>query len=141
MQARARLLGDDLLGPLNLGVTVKDRVALLWGPVPSHGLKLRAELVLRTMIELNDVRNGLFVDAEQPGAQFDPMVHPAMPSYLPPSVPAWPPVPMQPRRRLPELFPDVIPPEGLTAQARSLETWQTAQIEQAPKACRTEKGE
>jgi hypothetical protein len=44
---------------------VRGRVAVLWGPVPSAGAARRAEMRLRTMIELIDVRNELIVTNEE----------------------------------------------------------------------------
>lgn len=61
IQARKLLLNDSQLQSLNLGVTVRNRVAELWGPVPSLELSRRAEQRLRGMFELIEVRNRLFV--------------------------------------------------------------------------------
>src|SRR5437773_774191 len=64
VQACQRLQEDELLAPLNVGVKVRHRVAILWGPIPTAELALRAEQRLRTMIELVDVRNDLIVMPE-----------------------------------------------------------------------------
>ena len=64
MQARALFSGDELLGRLNLGIIVKNRVGVLWGPVPTAGLSLRAEILLRSMLELTEVRNEMFVEGD-----------------------------------------------------------------------------
>ena len=61
MQARKLLADDPDLAAWNIGVTVRDRVATLWGPVPSAEIAFRAELCLKTMIELAEVRNDLFL--------------------------------------------------------------------------------
>lgn len=61
IQARKRLADDPDLSAWNIGVTVRDRVAVLWGPVPSAEIAFRAELCLRTIIELAEVRNELFL--------------------------------------------------------------------------------
>lgn len=61
MQARKLLADDPELAHLNIGVIVTDRGALLWGPVPSGEAAFRAELCLRTMVELVEVRSELFV--------------------------------------------------------------------------------
>ncbi len=61
MEARKLLADDPELSACNIGVSVQDRVATLWGPVPSAEVAFRAELVLRTMFELTAVRNELFV--------------------------------------------------------------------------------
>src|SRR5258705_339165 len=64
VQACKRFQEDELLAPLNIGVKVRRRVAILWGPIPNAELALRAEQQLRTMIELIDVRNDLIVMPE-----------------------------------------------------------------------------
>ena len=61
MEARKLLADDSDLEAFNIGVTVRNRVATLWGPVPSIEVAFRAELVLRSMFELTAVRNELFV--------------------------------------------------------------------------------
>src|SRR5205807_15286 len=70
VQARKLLLGDPLLGPLNVGVKVANRKAVLWGPVPSQQLSSRAEQRLRTMFELTEICNRLTIepDGVQPQA-------------------------------------------------------------------------
>src|SRR5438309_5194685 len=52
MQARELLHTDPDLRGLNIGVAVENRVATLFGPVPTAEVMLRAELCLRTMIGL-----------------------------------------------------------------------------------------
>jgi hypothetical protein len=87
VQARKLLLDDPQLGPLSLGVHVTNRIAVLWGPVPSRELGLRAELRLRTMVELTEVRNGLTIDpdfAGVPPAPLDPDGPRLLPDALPP---------------------------------------------------------
>src|SRR6266540_3074712 len=61
IQARKLLSDDPELAEWNIGVTVRDRVATLWGPVPSAQVAFRAELCLKAMIELAEVRNELFL--------------------------------------------------------------------------------
>ena len=61
MEARRLLAIDPELQEHNLGVIVRDRVATLWGPAPSAELAFRAELDLRAMIDLVEIRNELFV--------------------------------------------------------------------------------
>jgi hypothetical protein len=77
--ARQALGRDPALAPLNLGVRVHRRVAVLWGPVPSEALKARAEQVLRQLPDLLDVRNELHVvTPDDPPPQY-------LPETLPPS--------------------------------------------------------
>ena len=80
MQARSALLADPVLAPLNLGVRVHNRVAVLWGPVPTAGLKERAELLLRKLPDLLEVRNELHVEQPEPPPQY-------LPGKLPPATP------------------------------------------------------
>ncbi len=92
VQARKLLLDDPRLGTLNLGVRVTNRVAVLWGPVPSQELALHAEQRLRTMFELAEVRNQLTVvnsDDAAPAA-------PEAPRYLPDAPPLTAPTPRSP---------------------------------------------
>lgn len=55
----AMLRSDPLLGELNLGVTVEDHVATLWGPVPSADLGRRAQDLVRRVDGVADVKNDL----------------------------------------------------------------------------------
>jgi osmotically-inducible protein OsmY len=57
--ARQTLYQDKVLGPLNLGVRVHHRVAVLWGPVPSADLARRAVELLRQLPTLVEVRDDL----------------------------------------------------------------------------------
>jgi hypothetical protein len=82
MLARKVLLGDRDLAPLNLGVRVHNRVATLWGPVPSLELMEKAVRLLRNVPDILDVRNELHVEVpEEPAPQF-------LPDRLPPPSPA-----------------------------------------------------
>ena len=55
IDARRALLADKKLAGLNLGVSVRDGVATLWGPVPSPDLARRAEVRLRQVTGISDV--------------------------------------------------------------------------------------
>jgi hypothetical protein len=120
VQARKLLLDDPLVGPLNLGVKVTNRTAVLWGPVPSLQLSLRAEQRLRAMFELIEVRNRLTVEAD------DEAVAPTSPTpELPRVSPNEPPpsAPIVPRLALPQpsigvaLAGIVTPEETFTARS------------------------
>ncbi len=82
--ARSALMKDRKLAALNLGVKVEDRVAYLWGGVPSPDLIPRAVDIVRRLPDIRDVRSQLFV--EEPAD--------ARPTFLPPpqtaSLPAAP---------------------------------------------------
>jgi hypothetical protein len=86
VRARQVLLQDPDLALLNLGVAVRDRVATLWGPVPSAQASLRAERALRRLVEIADVRNELEVNAfADTGVELVPSL--GVPTYLPDQLP------------------------------------------------------
>jgi hypothetical protein len=85
IQARRALLGDKELGSLNLGVQVRNRVATLWGPVPTVELAFKAEICLRELIELTEVRNQLFVTGDDAPASGPPQS--SVPTFLPLAAP------------------------------------------------------
>jgi osmotically-inducible protein OsmY len=63
LSLRARqVLQDDSLADLNLGVSVRDRVATLWGTVPNRDVARRAEERLRQVIGLTSVLSQLHVN-------------------------------------------------------------------------------
>lgn len=103
IECRRLLLDDPVLGPLNLGVRVKNRVATLWGPVPSRAVARRAEQCLRTMIELVEVKNQMHVapDADWGVPNNPPNLPNVLPDRLPPPLPA-PMRPLLPRLEEPE---------------------------------------
>ncbi len=85
MLARRSLLRDAELAPLNLGVCIRNRVATLWGPVPTADLGFKAEQRLRGLVELLEVRSELIV---APAIVAAPVSLPA--KFLPPPSPALP---------------------------------------------------
>jgi hypothetical protein len=99
LEAREVLLADNELRSLNIGVTVRHHVAVLWGPVPSRELSLRAEIRLRTMLPLANVTNELFVIEERVLMHEGTALPSPIPLYLPdmlPVAPAPPAVPEEP---------------------------------------------
>ena len=62
LRDRQALFQDALLAPLNLGVSVRDHVATLWGPVPSPDLARRAEERVRQVQGIGEVINQLHVE-------------------------------------------------------------------------------
>src|SRR5205823_4800377 len=72
------------LGPLNLGVRVRDRVAVLWGPVPSTEMARRAVELLQGLPDLVEVRNELHVEPRDE----QPVAPPRRPERLPDVAPA-----------------------------------------------------
>jgi hypothetical protein len=69
VQARRALFEDPTLAPLNLGVSVRQRIAMLWGPVPSAAIGLRAVDRVRRVLGVAEVRSELYIEAsgELPG--------------------------------------------------------------------------
>jgi hypothetical protein len=120
VQARKLLMEDALLGPLNLGVKVTNRAAVLWGPIPSQQLSLRAEQCLRTMFELTEVRNCLTIEPMDDAFQRVPSPS-GTPRFLPDPIPSV--APAAPRLGIPEndmgvaLAGIVTPEETLTAHS------------------------
>lgn len=103
IQARKLLADDPELAKWNISVSVRDRVATLWGSVPSAEIAFRAELRLKAMIELTEVRNELFVsDLVKPMRV--PLKIDNPPSLIAPELPSlWPQTPrFEPR---PESWP------------------------------------
>jgi osmotically-inducible protein OsmY len=94
MEARKLLADEPELEACNIGVSVQNRVATLWGPVPSIEVAFRAELVLRTMFELTAVRNELFVSELVEPIKKKPLridnPPQLLPDLAPPKLPALP---------------------------------------------------
>jgi hypothetical protein len=87
-QARQLLFEDSKLSDLNLGVVIRGRVAVLWGPVPSEELAQRAIDRVKTLFEVIDVRNQMVVSPERFPERF-----PQRPLFLPDQPPKpFPPV-------------------------------------------------
>jgi hypothetical protein len=73
LQARHALWGDAPFDKLNLGVSVRDGVAILSGPVPSSAVGNQAVAKLRTVPGVRDVKNETYVPpADEPLAQSMP---------------------------------------------------------------------
>jgi hypothetical protein len=67
LQARAALLKEGAFSALNVGVSVRQRVATLFGTLPSLELARRAEELIQQIPGLIEVRNDLQVDrSDQP---------------------------------------------------------------------------
>ncbi len=114
VQARKAISDDPQLGTLNLGVKVANGVAVLWGPIPSQALSVRAEQRLRSMVELVEIRNQMSIE---PDDGVTPRI-PEAPRYLPEPMPAAPSAPRQPAlepSRAVILAGIVTPDETLTA--------------------------
>jgi hypothetical protein len=96
MLAWQALQSDPKLGPLNLCVKVRDRVATLWGPVPSRELADRAVSALRKLPEIATVRNQMMVqlpeDTVYPPMQLMPPRPVPVPLTEPNEKLAWQPV-------------------------------------------------
>jgi osmotically-inducible protein OsmY len=63
LRARKALFRDPTLARSSLGVSVRNRVALLWGSVPTEDSARRAELALKHVLGLSSVRNELQVES------------------------------------------------------------------------------
>ena len=116
VQARKAIQDDPQLASLNLGVKVSNGVAVLWGPVPSRALALRAEQHLRGMVELVEIRDQMAIESGDAA----PLSAPQGPRYLPEPAPAAPanpgPPALEPRRTV-ILAGIITPEETLTARS------------------------
>ncbi len=93
VEATSYLAEDPELALLNLGVRVKDRVATLWGPVPTAELSFKAEVRLRSLNGLLEVNNEMFILEETATVRspFAPAPVPVRsPDSLPPALPTPP---------------------------------------------------
>lgn len=102
-KVRKLLLEDEVLGSINLGVRVRDRVAYLWGPVPTPELALRAEQKLRECIEIKEIRNDLYVEERPVGPLYLPELPGGDPT--PPRAPRLAPAPDHTLTRRPSVLP------------------------------------
>jgi hypothetical protein len=64
VRARQALHQDELLASFNLGVSVRDHVATLWGALPSQDLLRRAEERVRQVQGVAEIRNQLRVEPQ-----------------------------------------------------------------------------
>jgi hypothetical protein len=112
IQARQALLRDPDLAWLNVGVRVRNRVAVLWGPVPSVELGFKAEICVRGLIELREVRNQLFVNDDEAPSSNPPQA--SAPTLLPPVAP--PILPGLPSDQVPGLPPSAPPAPAPTVE-------------------------
>jgi osmotically-inducible protein OsmY len=62
LRARHALLQDEVLAGQTVGVTVRNRVAILWGAVSSTSIALRAENCIRNLPGLIAIRSELAID-------------------------------------------------------------------------------
>jgi BON domain len=95
--ARRALWQDPDLARFNIGVKVRNRVAVLWGPVPSVEIAFKAEVCVQGLIELSAVRNELFVKTD--GVLVEKALAPSAPTMLPAAPP--PALPGLPFDRIP----------------------------------------
>lgn len=119
LQARRLLLEDPDLASFNIGVVVTNRVAVLWGPVPSAEVAFRAQVCLKAMVDLVKVKNETFVsDLSEPMRK--PLKIDVPPQMLPDKVP--PKLPMDAR-------PIIGAPGVLTAKKPAVEVLPPAPAE------------
>jgi hypothetical protein len=64
--ARHAIQSDPVLASLNVGVTVQDRVALLWGSIPSVEMARRSEALIRKVSGIAGIRNNLRIETTDP---------------------------------------------------------------------------
>jgi BON domain len=124
MQARKLLADDPELAAWNIGVVVNDRVAVLWGPAPSAEVAFHAELCLKAMVELVEVRNELMVSEP-----LEPTIRAEKSEVRPRNVP----------ERMPPRLPDdmrwkPLPAAVLTGQVKTISAQTTTASKKPPQA-------
>jgi hypothetical protein len=124
LQARHALWSEDPFDKLNLGVSVRDGIAILSGPVPSTAVAEQAVAMLRNVPGVRNVTNETYVPpADEALAQSMPhpvtarrpsvSVGPAVP--LPePVVPPPPAVAVAPPKKISESLSPVLPVKRMT---------------------------
>jgi osmotically-inducible protein OsmY len=117
--ARQALDNDTQLGALNLGVSVRDQVASVWGTVPSPAVAERAVTCLGRVPGVARVENQLTV--ESPG---DPLV-----DFL--KMPARP-LPPKPAPGMRALDPTPTVPKSTRTALGPVPVWQPAPVFRAP---------
>lgn len=76
LSARKALWADAQLAPLNLGVTVADGVATVWGPVPSHPSLEEALARVRLVPGVREVISELYVVVKEEPKAASSTAHP-----------------------------------------------------------------
>jgi osmotically-inducible protein OsmY len=61
VRARQQLAADEELAPFNLGVSVRDGVAVVWGPVPSPEVKAKALAAVENVRGIYKVKSEMYV--------------------------------------------------------------------------------
>ncbi len=110
LRIRQVLQQDPVLAPAEVGVTVRHRIVRLWGPIPSRELSVRAETRVRSLAEVDGIRNDLQVlpeDLFQP-----PPIVPLAPVLPAPPAPARPPLPFRPAPTESAAKPALVPTRG-----------------------------
>jgi hypothetical protein len=93
IQVRARhlLLADEELAPFNLGVTVQNGVAVVWGPVSSPEMKVKALKKIENVRGVFEVQSEMYV-SRQAGLWLDPdgaKLLPDAPEQTSSAMPDW----------------------------------------------------
>jgi hypothetical protein len=70
LEARQALLEDKTLAALNVGVSVRNGTATLWGPIASQELARRAAQAVRKVQGIVDVRSDLRIEPVAPAMDF-----------------------------------------------------------------------
>lgn len=96
IRARSALAADEQLGPLNLGVRIKDGTAIVWGPIPSRDCSDRVRAALLRVPGVFKVQSELYVSLPLPEPEGMPLpdIKPAIQSAV--AMPARGPVDLLP---------------------------------------------
>lgn len=82
LQARSALSRDAALEPLNLGVSVRNRVATLWGPIPTAKLAERSRAIVEKVPGIDRVVDQFVIEKPR-----DPLNQFLKTPHLPPPLP------------------------------------------------------
>ncbi len=91
VRARQSLLADEDLAPFNLGVTVRNGVAIVWGPVSSPEMQSRALKTIENVRGIYRVKSQLYV-SQTAGLLIDPgagQFLPDVPQQTSSAMPEW----------------------------------------------------
>jgi hypothetical protein len=123
LQVRKAFAQDKELAALNLGVTVENRIATLWGPAPSTELLNKAVKVARAVPDILEVRCYMFVvDAGWP----EPKTLPDPAGAVKPPVAPTPGLPLSKNSGGPWIAAEPPAPGKTTMNEKTQNPWQPA---------------
>ena len=115
VRARRVLKADPALDRLNLGISIEDGIASVWGPVPSDAVGRRAVVLLESVRGIRAVRSNFYTEApREQNLLGDLARRPGMPERFEASKPD---VDSETLRRIPRVMPPAIVTRGSATSA------------------------